>query len=114
MTLGIVLALAGLGGCVDHGYNYRLGAVWFSQPYHVWYDGHYGAFHDGYWGTDGFFYFRITDRDRQYRRGHEGHFRRERVTTDSRFRYYEGTSKKPSRETRMPNYPAHRDHDERR
>jgi len=42
--------------------------------YDGYYDGFYGPFDDGYWGTDGFFWFRGSDRTFHRDEGH--HFQR--------------------------------------
>lgn len=110
----LALAAVPLTGCVDGQYRYGMGVGWTSYPYHVWYDGFYGSFYDGYWGTDGFFYFRLHDRDRYYRRGDNGHFRRGDARPSPRFRPYEGSTREPSRGTRMPNYPGRDRRDDRR
>ncbi|MCB2059142.1 MAG: hypothetical protein R3E09_10995 [Novosphingobium sp.] len=102
----LALAALPLSGCADGHYRYGMGVGWVSHPYNVWYDGYYGPFYDGYWGTDGFFYFRLHDRDNHYRRGDDGHFRRGDARPAPRYRPYEGRTHEPPRGTRMPNYPS--------
>ena len=96
----LALAAVPLSACVEDGYTYGMGMTWRSYPYDVWYDGYYGPLYDGYWGTDGYFYYRLQDNDRHYRRGDNGHFRRE-----PRYKQYDGHSQEPPHGTRMPNYP---------
>ncbi len=103
------LLLAGLplAGCADGPYRYGMGMHWVSHPYDVWYDGYYGPLYDGYWGLDGFFYFRLFDRDRAYRRGDPAHFHRGARPSAPSYRRYEGVTREPPRGTRMPSYPPH-------
>jgi len=49
-------------------------AVAGGDYYDGYYDGYYGPFDDGYWGTDGFFWFRGSDRTFHRDEGH--HFQR--------------------------------------
>lgn len=129
--ISLTLATVPLGACVNDGYSYGVGTSWQSSPYDVWYDGYYGSLYDGYWGTDGSFYYRLNERDRNYRRGEASHFRRDGNhyyrdrpnEPDPRFRRYGGNTRQPSEGTRMPNYPSrdrggdgwrnHRDDDRR-
>jgi len=45
-----------------------------AVAYEGYYDGGYGPFYDGYWGGDGFFYY--ADRNHNFHRDFNGHFRR--------------------------------------
>jgi len=72
--------------------------------YEGYYDNHYGPIFDGYWGTDGRFYFRRDARQRDYRRGGAGHFRKDdEGTPGSPFRRIEGNLR-PRHDSRMPHF----------
>lgn len=75
LLLAAPLLALGLTACDDYGY-YGGGVRYSSYPQYGWYDGYYGSIHDGYWGNDGNYYYRFSDRDRQFRRGDREHFYR--------------------------------------
>lgn len=102
--LGLALATAPLSACAGDGYGYG-GLTWSSHPYYGWYDNYYGPFHDGYWGNDSYFYFRLNDRERSFRRDRNRHFRRDDRPPGDGFRRFEGTTQPPPRGTRMPRFP---------
>jgi len=103
--LGALIASLLLAGCVADGYTYGVGMSWSSYPYSGWYDGYYGPFYDGYWGTDNYFYYRLHEHDRDYRRGDRNHFFRGEVVPNPRFHRFDGNTRQPPQGTRMPNYP---------
>ena len=114
LVIALATAPLALSGCSGYGYGHPrvgVGYTWYSYPYSVWYNGYYGPLYDGYWGTDGHFYFRLTSRDRVYRRADPRHVYRERPRNAERFRYYEGETRRPPDGTRMPYYPGDRDRD---
>lgn len=96
--------LLGLSACADNGYYGARVGVYDPYPYYGWYDGFYGPIYDGYWGSDGFFYYRSSDRDRHFRRGDRDHFRREQASPGGKYRSMQGTFT-PQRSFRMPHYP---------
>lgn len=102
-------ALAGLSGCATDGYygeGYYGSSFDYGSPYayNGWYDGYYGPIYDGYWGRDGYFYYRTSDRDRNFRRGGRDHFARSQSTPGTNYREMRGNFT-PRREYRMPSYP---------
>lgn len=112
LVLALSTAPLALTACVERGHpRVGVGYDWYSYPYSVWYDGYYGPFYDGYWGTDGYFYYRLSDRDRAYRRADTRHVYRERPRYAERYRHYEGETRRPQDGTRMPYYPGDRDRD---
>lgn len=118
IMLSLALSALPLTACVEDGYTY--GGVYMGSgyPYDGYYDGYYGSIYDGYWGTNGYFYFRLYEHDRNYRRGDRNHFRRpgDHIPHD-RFRPMQGHAR-PQPGTRMPKFggdrggggaPPHRD-----
>lgn len=99
-------ALAGLSGCASDGYYGADLGYGYGSPYTYdgWYDGYYGPIYDGYWGSDGYFYYRTSDRDRDFHRGGHDHFARSQYTPGSNYREMRGNFT-PQREYRMPSYP---------
>jgi hypothetical protein len=81
ILLSAAVAPLALAGCYEEGYGYGGGVAagyGYGAPYayNGWYDDYYGPFYDGYWGGDGFFYYRSSVNDRDFRRGDPNHFRR--------------------------------------
>lgn len=122
LALGAAAPLA-LGGCASdyygsgYGYNNDYYGNWNNYPYDVWYDGYYGPFYDGYWGSDGFFWFRMFQNDRTWRRGDRYHFHRgdwdrdrdgdrDRGDRNRHWQRYNGTLHQPPPNARMPNLPG--------
>lgn len=102
----VALATAGvsLSSCSWGGPGPRHHLAFVAHPYVVWYDGYYGSFYDGYWGVDGYFYYRLDSRDRDYKRGSRDYFRREQPSSRD-FRRYEGFPRNPPQDGKMPHYP---------
>jgi hypothetical protein len=101
------------GGCAtDYGYGYD-GGVYAGGPYVYdgYYDDFYGPIYDGYWGDDGYFYYRGSANDREYRRGDQTHFARD-TARGGNFHAIHGTTT-PVRGTRMPHYSGGRQGRER-
>ena len=107
--LGVVAASLMLVGCAADRYTYGVGMSWSSYPYSGWYDGYYGPFYDGYWGTDNYFYYRLHEHDRHYRRGDGNHFRHGDAAPNPRFHRFDGQTRRPPQGTHMPNYPRQND-----
>ncbi len=101
---GLFAATVPLSACAGYGYGHG-GLVWISHPYYGWYDNYYGPFYDGYWGSDGFFYFRLGNHERSYRRDQYRHFRRDDRPPNDSFRRFEGTMQQPPKGTKMPRFP---------
>ena len=102
----VALAIAGglTASCEDTVYG-RGVMTWSSHPDYGWYDSYYGPFHDGYWGTDGLFWFRLNDRDRDYRPDRDRHFRHDNDRADPRFQRFDRSMTPPPRGTPMPRFP---------
>ncbi|MEJ2409652.1 MAG: hypothetical protein P8Y48_10010 [Novosphingobium sp.] len=99
----LAASVLSLSACYD-GYDNHVAAGWSSYPYYGWYDGYYGPIHDGYW-ADNTFYYRLSPRDRTFRRGDPLHFRRgDARSTGPHFRHFQGTLRPPPRGTRMPRF----------
>lgn len=124
----ITLALAAaaplaLAGCAEDyygdGYNYNAGYGWQNYPYDVYYDNYYGPFYDGYWGSDGYFWYRLLQSDRTWRRGGRDHFNRDGGNHGGQgggrgggnngghnWQHYNGTVHQPPANARLPNFPG--------
>ena len=77
------------GGYDRYAYNDRYDNGYYGSPYDVWYDGYYGPINDGYWAGDGYFYY-TTGRDRDWRRGSAGHFRRDAYRDYRHYQFQRG------------------------
>ncbi|WP_338467703.1 hypothetical protein RXV95_03870 [Novosphingobium sp. ZN18A2] len=116
-----LVALAGaslaLSGCMGTGYGvglgyssgygggyYPSGYGYGAYPYDGWYDGYYGPIYDGYWGNDGYFYYRSSRDQRDYRRGDNHHFRRQHEGRERGYHEMRGTLRY-DRDARMPSFP---------
>lgn len=110
--LGLALAALPLGACVDDGYRWG-GVVSVSYPYNGWYDGYYGSIYDGYWGSDNYFYYRLNEREKTYRRDNRYHFRRDGTQPSPTYRRFEGTMRSPPQGTQMPRFPREQRPDKR-
>jgi hypothetical protein len=112
---GIAAAALSLGACADDMYS---GGVYWGGPvaYDGWYDGYYGNVYDGYWGSDGYFYYRHGDNDRQYHRGDRHHFSRGDSAPGGNYRHIQGAIQQRPQGVRMPHFgngDGHRGRDRR-
>jgi len=115
-------ALIGLSACAGDYYGGINSAYYspynYGDPYSYdgYYDGYYGPIYDGYWGNNGYFYYRNSDRDRDYRRGDRQHFSRQERRGGGHWSRMHGQMT-PNAGMRMPNFPhgnghgRDRDHD---
>ncbi len=105
LILSAPLLALGLTACVDdEGPHSMAYAEYGPAAYDGWYDGYYGNVYDGYWGDDGFFYYRVTDHDREFRRGDRDHFRHDQTPPSGNFQHLQGTFN-PTHDYHMPHYP---------
>ena len=98
-----LLMLGGLSACDDYGPHPAGWGYYDAAPYDGWYDGYYGDIYDGYWGDDGFFYYRPTGNDREFRRGDGDHFRHDQAQPGGNFRHLQGTFA-PQKGYSMPHF----------
>ena len=103
----LVLGLGGLSGCADDGMGFGGGDAYYTAgpwTYDGWYDGFYGPIYDGYWGSDGVFYYRGSDGDRQFHRGSGTHFRHDGPGDTGHFQRFEGQGQ-PMQGMHAPHFP---------
>ncbi|SDD89775.1 hypothetical protein SAMN05444678_1342 [Sphingomonas sp. YR710] len=109
-VMSLALVALPLTACVEDGYGY--GGVYMGSvyPYSGYYDGFYGPIYDGYWGSNGYFYYRLGEQDRAYKRGDRSHFYRGRDVPNTRFHPIEGSTR-PQQGARMPHFGGAGGHD---